>query len=110
MIKVGNKETTIGIIILVLLFTFALFGVTGLKTIFGVFLFFFLPFYLILDNFDLEKSEKIIFSFFIGIGVFSAFVYYLGMLFNSIRVATAATFVLLLTLGLLLRKYSRARL
>jgi len=104
-LKVGNKETAAGILVLVLLFSFTLFGFTGVKVIGGVILLFFLPFYLILDNFNLETGEKIMFSFFIGIGVFSTFVYYLGILFNSIRIATVVSFVLLVGVGLLLKKF-----
>ena len=109
MVKLGNKELIAGIAAVVAIFFLTLFGLTGLKTLAGAFLFFFLPFYLILDNFDLEKSEKIIFSLFIGLGVFSTFVYYLGFLFGSIKMAAAVTFFLLASIGIGLRFFVKKR-
>lgn len=101
------NKLIIGVIIAILLFFFILFKLTGLKLIIGIGLFYILPFYLILDRFDLDKTEKLVFSFFIGIGIFPAIVYYLGILFNSIRIAIVITFVLLLIIGLLLRKFKK---
>lgn len=101
--KIKNN-LIIGIIIVILLFFFILFSLTGLKLIIGIGLLYILPFYLILDKFDLDKTEKLVFAFFIGIGIFPAIVYYLGLLFNSIRVAIAVTFVLLIVIGLILKK------
>jgi apolipoprotein N-acyltransferase len=93
----------IGIGILIILFFLILFGTTGIRTIIGAFLFFFLPFYMILDNFNLEMSEKVIFSFFIGLGIFSIFVYYFGILFGSIKIAIVVAFVLLIIGAILLK-------
>lgn len=101
--KIKNN-LIIGVIIAVLLFFFILFSLTGLKLIIGIGLLYILPFYLILDRFDLDKTEKIVFSFFIGIGILPSIVYYLGILFNSIRIAIVVTFVLLILIGLILKK------
>jgi len=103
-LKLGNKELAIGVIGLVLLVSFILFGFTGVKVFGGTILLFFLPFYLIFDNFDIGLGEKVMFSFFIGVGMFSAFVYYLGIVFNSIRVAIVVSFVVLVGVGLGLKK------
>jgi len=102
-LKIKNN-LTIGVIIIVLLFFFILFGLPGLKLIIGIGLLYVLPFFLILDRFDLEKTEKIVFSFFIGIGIFPSIVYYLGIIFNSIRIAIVVTFIILIAIGLLLKK------
>jgi apolipoprotein N-acyltransferase len=107
-IKLGNKELIIGIGILMILFFQILFGITGVRTITGVFLFFFLPFYLILDNFNLERNEKIVFSFFMGLGIFSTFVYYLGILVGSIRIAMVITFILLMVVAIMLKKFKKS--
>jgi len=107
LVKLGNKELAIGILALVVLFSFFLFGFTGVKAIGGAILFFFLPFYLILDNFDIELWEKIIFSFFIGIGIFSIFVYYLGFVFGSVRVAVVVSFSLLVCIGFVFKKVKK---
>ena len=92
------------IAVLVLGFSLVVFGITGFRTVAGALLLFMLPFYLILDLFELKRSEKIAFSFLLGIGLFSAVCYYLGFLFG-IRTAIIATFLLLLAVWLLLRKF-----
>jgi len=104
-IKFDDKMTTGVILVLVALFSFIFLGFIGFKVIFGVLLVFFLPFYLILRNFNLSKGEKVIFSFFIGAGIFPAIVYWLGV-FISFRLAIVVTFVLLILIGFLLRKFS----
>lgn len=109
MVKIGNKEILIGVILVLLLFSFTLFGFTGVKVIAGSIILFFIPFYLILDKLDIETDEKIVFSFFIGIGIFSTFVYYLGILFNSIRIAIIVTLVILITTGFFLRRLKKKR-
>ena len=104
-----DDRTTLGIIIvLIALFSFIFLGFTGFKVIFGMLLVFFLPFYLILDNFNLSRSEKVIFSFFIGIGIFPAIVYWLGVLI-SFRLAIVVTFVLLILVGFILRKVKKTK-
>jgi|TARA_B100001971_G_C18194958_1_gene540890 hypothetical protein len=108
LVKIGNREFGIGILALIIIFSFILFGFTGVKVVGGAILLFFLPFYLILDNFDIEFGEKIVFSFFMGIGVFSIFVYYLGFVVNSIRVAIVVTFLLLVGVGLGLKKFGKS--
>ena len=107
MVKIGNREFGIGILALIIIFSFILFGFIGVKVVLGAVVVFFLPFYLILDNFDIEFGEKIVFSFFMGIGVFSIFVYYLGFVVNSIRVAIAVTFLLLVGVGIGLKKFRK---
>lgn len=79
---------------LVLAFFYFILGFSGMMTVLGIMLFFMLPFYLILDNFDLEQDEKITLSFFIGVGVFPAIAYWLGMLI-SFRIAIFVTFAIL---------------
>ena len=67
-----------GVIILTILaFSTILFGITGLKTIAAVLLFFELPFYIILRNW-FNEDEAIFYSFFVGIGAYSAFVYHIS--------------------------------
>ncbi|MFH1409355.1 MAG: hypothetical protein ABIH34_05585 [Nanoarchaeota archaeon] len=96
-----NKYLILGIIAgLAALFLFFLLGQAGALTFIGAVLFFIIPFYLILDNTDLETGEQLIFSFFIGIGVFSGLVYYLGIVFNSIRIAIPVTWVILAGIGI----------
>jgi apolipoprotein N-acyltransferase len=102
------KVENIGImgIILVIILTFFYFilGFSGMLSALGIILLFIVPLYLILDNFDLTQDEKIIFSFFIGVGIFPAITYWLGM-FISFRIAILITFIVLIVTGYLIKKY-----
>ena len=73
----------------------------------GIILLFMLPTYLILNNFSLEQDEKVIFSFFIGVGIFPSITYWLGMLI-SFRMAILITFIFLSALGIYLPLINKA--
>ena len=105
-IRLDDKTTIVIILILIALFSFIFLGFTGFKVIFGMLLVFFLPFYLILDNFDLSRSEKVIFAFFIGVGIFTIPVYWLGTLI-SFRLAIFVSFVLFMVLAFVLKKFKK---
>ena len=95
----------IGIMSLVIIiFSYFLLGFSGAMAVFGIMLLFVLPMYLILDNFNLEQEEKIVFSFFLGIGIFPAMAYWLGMVI-SFKVAILVAFLALTSIGLFVRKY-----
>lgn len=102
-LKLGKREVLIGSILLVLLFFYLLFGITGLRTFIGVVLFFFVPFFIILSNFNLELEEKILFSFFIGIGFFSTLTYWLGFLVGSLRISIILVFSALIVIGIVIK-------
>lgn len=95
-IKFGGRNVAVILVILVALFFTLVFGFTGLKTIIAVLFFFFAPFYLIIDNLNIPLGEKIIFSFFVGVGFFATFVYYLGFVLSSVKTAAIVSFVLLI--------------
>jgi len=105
--KINNKNLAIAALLMILLLSFILFGVTGFRTIFGMFLLLFLLIYLILSNFKLGGDEKIFFSFFIGIALFPLLVWYLNRIVPSLRVTILVTFILLILIGLFLRKRFR---
>ena len=107
--KIEDKGILIGVGILIILFSLLLFGITGLRVVAGVFLLFLLPFYLILDNFELSFIEKILFSFFIGLGIFPSIAYGVALLVNSIRAAIVITFVLLVGIGFGIRYYKKKK-
>jgi len=95
----------IGIIAaLVLVFFFYILGASGLMSALGIILIFVLPTYFILNNFSLDNDEKIVFSFFIGVGIFPSIAYWLGT-FISFKIAIFTTFILLLILGFLIKKF-----
>ena len=101
-IKIGKWETIIVLVILVLLFFFILFRISGLRTILGTILLFFVPIFIILNNFNLGLDEKIIFSFFIGLGFFSTLTYWLGFLVGSLKISMIIVFFVLVGIGLMI--------
>lgn len=95
----------IGLILaIVLAFFYMILGASGMIAILGIVLFFVVPFYLILNNFELEQDEKLVLSFFIGVGIFPSIVYWLGI-FISFRISIFITFAVLILAAIATRKY-----
>ena len=95
----------IGIVMfIVLIFFYMILGFSGMMSALGIILIFIVPVYFILDNFELETGEKIVFSFFISVGVFPSISYWLGILM-SFRLAILITFIILIIIGFLIKKY-----
>ena len=92
-------------IIIALAFFFIL-GITGLMVALGFMIGYIFVFYLLLNNFELDMSEKIVFSLFIGIGIFPSMVYLLGLVI-SFRIAIAVTFILLIFIAYLIKKLKK---
>jgi len=100
-----NKYKIIGVIlIVVLIFFYFILGLGGMMAVLGIFLLFIVPMYLILDKFDLGQDEKLLFSFFIGIGILPSLVYWIG-LFISFKIAILVSFIVLIIIGFLIRNY-----
>lgn len=92
-----------------LLFFFYILGFSGARSALGMTLIFILPTYFILNNLKLDNDEKIIFAFFIGVGIFPSAAYWLGTLI-SFRASISATFILLLIAGFLIKKFAGKRI
>ena len=90
-------------LLIVLVFLFALFGITGARVALGV-VFMSLPIYLMCSNFGLEEGEKFIFSILLGLTIFPSLVYLLGFLM-SFRASVIVVFVALITMAFILRRY-----
>jgi len=105
--KLLSKEE-IGFIILttviILLFSYSILGFSGMMTSLGIILLFYFPTYLILNNFELDNDEKLIFSFFIAVGIFPSITYWLGMII-SFRIAIFITFIILILTSFLIGKF-----
>ena len=95
-------------ILIALIFSFVLFGLTGIRVVLGI-LFISLPFYLILNNFELTEGEKSVFSILFGLTLFSALVYILGLVI-SFRIAIIITFIVLIIVAFLIRKFKAKKL
>jgi len=109
--KLPSKEDLgfIGIVVaIVLIFFYIILGFSGMMSALGIILLFIVPTYLILDNFDLRQDEKIVFSFFIGVGVFPSIVYWLG-LFISLKIAIFISFIVLVAIGFLVGKFLKRK-
>jgi len=92
----------------VAIFFLAVFGITGLKVFLAVGILYFMPLHLILDNFDLDESEKLVFSFFLSLGIVPSLVYYLGFIFSSLKIAIVVTFLLLMGTSFVLGKFKKS--
>lgn len=99
-----NNMMMAAFLIVASLGSFALFGISGLRTALGIFVFIFLPFYLILNNFDLSQSENAVFSFFIGITLFPSLVYWLGFVV-PFRISVLVVFAVLLIAGFFIKRF-----
>ena len=104
-IKFGTKELIILILIVSCVFFYLNYSFTGLRLFAGSLLLFFVPFYVFLDSFDITTGEKLIFSFFIGIGMVPLFVYYLSRFLVSLRISILVCFVILVLGSFLFRKF-----
>lgn len=90
---------------IVLFFFYLFFGITGVRVVLGVIMMW-LPFYLILSNFELTTGEKFVFSLLLGITLFPSIVFLLGLLI-SFRIAIVVTFVLLIVVWFLISKFKK---
>ena len=104
-LKIGNREIAILAFVLIGAFSLIFFGLTGFRTIIGLIILFFLPFYIILDNFELDTDEKVFFSIFLGAMLFPSLAYILGLVMG-LRISIAVSFVIFLSAGLAMRKFS----
>jgi len=93
------------VILTIMIFSFALFGITGIRVVFGLILMWF-PFYLILNHFEITLGEKFVFSLVLGITLFPSIVFLIGFLI-SFRMAIAVTFLLLMAVFFLIRRYKK---
>ncbi|MBU0580503.1 MAG: hypothetical protein KKA19_04935 [Candidatus Margulisbacteria bacterium] len=102
LIKIKENWGYAMLILIVLTFFFWLFKINGVLVVGAMFLFFFLPYYLVIKNFDFTRLEKVFFSFFIGWGLFPTAVYYLAIVISSMRLSILISVVLLSTVSLIL--------
>ncbi len=84
------------------------FGIAGLRVYLGFVIFFFLPSYLILRRCAFDEGERVFFAFFVGIGLFTTAVYFVGRIVPSFRISVFVTLVVLLALALSLERIRAA--
>ena len=98
-----EKNILIGIFVVFSIFLLALLGFSALRLFIAIVIAS-IPFYFILSRFELETLEKIIFSFFLAIGIIPTFVYPLALLIGSVRTSTIIVAAALFGLAFLFRK------
>ncbi len=108
-LKISTSKLALAGLAVSLAAAFVLFGMTGLRTLVAMLLFFFLPAYLILKKFDFEENERVFFAFFIGIGLFSTLVFYVGRIVPSFRAATAIAFIALIALPFAFKMFKKKK-
>ena len=85
--------------LLILIFSFVLFGITGIRVALGI-AFVSLPFYILLSKFELEEGEKSVFSILLGLTIFPSLTYIFGF-FMSFKLAIIAAYIAFLGVGIL---------
>ena len=95
------------IILLIVIFSYILFGITGIRVALGI-VFVSLPFYFLLSRFELEEGEKFVFSILLGLTIFPSLAYIFGFLM-PFRLAIAAAFIVLVGIAILVIKYKNSK-
>jgi hypothetical protein len=91
-----NKKILIAVTaILFLILMGYLFRAAGLKTGLALVILYFFPMYLIMDLLNLTQGEKVVFAFFLSLGIYPSLVYWLGFLV-PFSVSIFLSFILLL--------------
>jgi len=89
----------------VFIFSYFLFEFTGIRVIFAI-LIMWVPFYLMLSNFELALGEKAVFSLLFGLTIFPSIVYLLGLII-SFKLSIIVTFLLLILITFIIRKINK---
>lgn len=96
------------IVLTIGIFSFVIFGITGIRVFVGIIIIS-IPFYLILSNFELSESEKLIFSILLGLTIFPSLVYLFGLL-TSFRISMVLVFAFFIIAALILKKYKNKKI
>lgn len=102
-----DQKIAVACIGVVLVGTYVLAGLTGISALVIMGLLFVLPTYLFLSAFKLDMLEKLFFSFFLGIGMYSVIAYLISFLVPSLRISTVITFVAMLGVGYGMKRKAR---
>ena len=108
--KTESKEFVVFLSIIILtalIFSFVLFGITGVRVVFGILLIS-LPFYFMFNTFELSESEKLVFSILLGLTIFPSLVYILGLVI-SFKASIIVVFAISLVIAFALNKIRRRK-
>ncbi len=110
MAKINLKRVHLAVISLLIITVLAgsFLGVTGVRTMVGLFLLFIGPAYTILKRLKLEIEEIILFSFFLGTIFFPLAVWYINRVIPSLRVSLLTiSLAWILAVGIFIAKKER---
>ncbi len=80
--------------LIILLASFFILGITGVRTVIGMFLIFVLPAYLLLDLTSLDSEEKFFIGTTLGISLFALAVFFVDRIVPSMRISTVVVYVI----------------
>lgn len=103
-IQISNREIALVCFAGVLLAGYMLFKGTGMGVLFAMALFFVLSPYAILRNFALDEDERWFFALFIGLGLFSTFVWGIGQVI-SLKLALISGLIIVAIVSFVLHKF-----
>jgi len=111
-LKNEAKELIVFVIIVMsaaAILSYALFGTTGIRVVAGIALMS-LPFYILLNRFELTEGEKFVFSILLGLTIFPSLVYILGLV-APFRFGIAVSFFVFICISIAVARYkSKKRL
>ncbi len=108
LLKLNNKKLLMGTIAVISLFFLIFFKFTGLRLLLGIIFIFILPVYLILDYLKFSSLERIIYSFFLGMGIIPTLVYYMGLVI-SFRLSIIIALIILFGTWFFIKRRSKVR-
>ena len=103
-ILIGNFLSHTVIVVLITLWSLVVLGFIGFRTILGFLIIMFLPFYIILSNFEFIQEEKVIFSLFLSITFYPSLVYWLGFII-PFKISVFVVFIILLAIFCIIKKF-----
>tara|TARA_Y100000310_G_C20694831_1_gene824874 strand:+ start:4577 stop:4924 length:348 start_codon:yes stop_codon:yes gene_type:complete len=103
--KLNNKILGGVCSIIILIYVLYLFQFEGVRSVLAMVLIYVIPTYMILNNFNLETDEKIFFSLFLGLSLFTLAVWFVDRILPSLKLSLFVTFILVVGVGFLLKRY-----
>ena len=95
-------------LIVITIFSFVMFGITGIRVVFGIILLS-SPFYVMLGSLKLTEGEKYVFSVLLGLTIFPSLVYLLGLVI-SFKIAIFAVFAALMGMAIAKKYINRVKI
>ena len=101
--KLNDKNIAAIAAVIILVIAFYLFGMIGVRTLISIFLIFILPVYMLLSRFNLDVTERLLFSLGIGLGVFSLVIWYIDRIIPSLVWSTIIAIIISIIIGFYLK-------